>query len=151
MLCECPCAGGRTRSDGRRSREVQRVPQSCCLKKERERHCHPTARAPMKRAVLPLEGSPGSIHRKAFSGSVNMGIIRNGADGIQRHNLVSAGGLPKHAQGLLDSRFRTLRFDHVASRIVNALVEFHGDFCISKIQRVFHLSAPHHLPFGFQK
>jgi len=49
-----------------------------------------------------------------------MGIIRNGADGIQRHSLVSAGGLPKHAQGLLDSRFRTLRFDHVASFIVNA-------------------------------
>jgi hypothetical protein len=36
-----------------------------------------------------------SIHRKVFSGSVNMGIIRNGADGIQRHSLVSAGGLRK--------------------------------------------------------
>ncbi len=68
-----------------------------------------------------------SIHRKAFSGSVNMGIIRNGADGIQRHSLVSAGGLPKHAQGLLDSRFRTLRFDHVASRVViDGERDFHG-------------------------
>ena len=29
----CPCVGGRTRSDGRRSREVQCIPQVCCLKK----------------------------------------------------------------------------------------------------------------------
>ena len=39
---------------------------------------------------------------KAFSGSVNMGIIRNGADGIQRHSLVSAGGLRKHAWKITD-------------------------------------------------
>jgi hypothetical protein len=42
------CGGGRTGSDS------ERIPQPCCFKKEREHHCHPTARAPiMKRAVLP--------------------------------------------------------------------------------------------------
>jgi len=33
-------------SIGRRSREVQRVPQRRCLKEKREHHCHPTAHAP---------------------------------------------------------------------------------------------------------
>ena len=55
----------------RRSREVQCVPQSWMLKKERERHCHPTARTPMKRAVLHPEGSPGSlIAKQAMNGRI---------------------------------------------------------------------------------
>ena len=32
--------------------------------------------------ILPLGHGERSIHRKVFSGSVNLGIIRNGADGI---------------------------------------------------------------------
>ena len=41
------------RSDRRRAdpREVQRVPQPCCLKEKRERHCHPTARAPSRASL----------------------------------------------------------------------------------------------------
>src|SRR4029077_3185363 len=35
----------------RRSGEVQRVPQPCCLKEKRERHCHPTARAPPRASL----------------------------------------------------------------------------------------------------
>ena len=40
-------------------------------KKERERHCHPTARAPMKRAVLHPEDSPRSlIATQAMNGRI---------------------------------------------------------------------------------
>jgi hypothetical protein len=38
-------------SIGRRSREVQRVPQRRCLKEKREHHCHPTAHAPSRASL----------------------------------------------------------------------------------------------------
>src|ERR1700756_5064228 len=31
--------------------QVQRFPQPCCLKEKRERHCHPTARAPSRASL----------------------------------------------------------------------------------------------------
>jgi len=42
---------------GEAGRAIQCVPQPCCLKKERE--CHPTVRAPMKRGCpLPRKEAP---------------------------------------------------------------------------------------------
>ncbi len=54
------------------SREVQRVPQPCCLKKERERHCHPTARAPQVKAFFIKETDSGaaSVVTKANGSSM---------------------------------------------------------------------------------
>jgi len=49
-LCSCVPDHG-AGFNQRRSRDVQRAPQPCCLKEKREHHCHPTARAPSRASL----------------------------------------------------------------------------------------------------